>query len=293
MVTMRKTLMMLMMAAPLLLNAQTAAEHKKTGRAALDASNADAAVKSFEKAVALEPNSSDNHLWLARAVGTVAQNSSVLRQPFLARRAKSEFEKSVQLDANNIGGREGMMLFYLFAPGVMGGSVAKAREQATAIAKISPLRGYFARGTIANNQKDPATAEKEYRAAAAAFPDSLNAVTALVNIQISASHPDSAFAVTDKYLARHPDDITAQFWLGRIAAVTGTQLDRGEKAVRNVMSAPGVGTEAGLPTQWAAHFRLGQIAAHRGNKALAKTEFEKCLEINPKFDQAKKALKAL
>lgn len=281
------------LAAPSAARAQSAADHAKAGTASLNANNADAAVKSFEKAIAAEPNNSDYHLWLARAVGTVAQNASVLRQPFLARRAKAEFEKAVQLDPNSIGGREGMMQFYLLAPSVMGGSLGKAREQAAVIAKLNPMRGFFARATIANNQKDPATAEKEIRGAAAAFPDSLNALTSLVNVHTNANRPDTAFAVLDKYLSKHPDDLTAQFWIGRTAAVLGVQLDRGEKAIKTVMTAPGVGTETGLPTLWAAHFRLGQIAVHRGNKVLAKQEFEKCLAINPKYEPAKRALKTL
>ena len=71
MVSMKRILTMVMAAsimAPLALSAQSAAEHAKTGTAALNANNADAAVKSFEKAVAAEPNNSDYHLWLARAV---------------------------------------------------------------------------------------------------------------------------------------------------------------------------------------------------------------------------------
>ena len=166
-------------ASPASLCAQSAVAEFKTGRALMDSNKADAAVKAFERAVALDDKNPEYHLWLGNAVGSVAQNASVLRQPFLARRVKAEFERAVQLDPSNIGAREGLVSFYVRAPGVMGGSMARAREQAEAIAKINPMRGHFARASIAVNQKDLATAERELRAAADENPDSLNAATRL------------------------------------------------------------------------------------------------------------------
>jgi tetratricopeptide (TPR) repeat protein len=119
---------------PSLLGAQTAAEHFKRGRALLDSNKADAAVKAFEKAVALDDKNSEYHRWLGDALGSVAQHASVFRQPFLAKRIKSEFERTVQLDPSSLQGHDGLLQFYLLAPGIMGGSVTRAREQAELIA---------------------------------------------------------------------------------------------------------------------------------------------------------------
>ena len=77
--------------APGALLAQSFDALMRTGRAQLDSNKADDAVKSFEKAVKLDSRNSDAHLWLARAVGTVAQRANTLRQPFLARRSKAAF----------------------------------------------------------------------------------------------------------------------------------------------------------------------------------------------------------
>ena len=278
---------------PANLTAQRGAEQYKTGRALMDSNKTDAAIKAFEKAVALDEMNADYHLWLGRAVGTVAQNASVLRQPFLARRVRAEFERTVELDPSNIGAREGLVTFYIQAPGVMGGSIAKAREQADAIAKISPMRGHFARASIAGNQKDAATVEREFRAAADESPDSVAAATTLANFLANSNRGDEAFVVVDRYLAHHPGDLLATFWIGRLAAVTGKQLERGEKALRTVLATPGLGTEPNQPAPFAVHYRLGDIAAKGGNKELARKEYEKTLELNPKFEGARKALKAL
>lgn len=280
--------------APGVARAQSFADLIRTGRAHLDSSRADDAVKSFEKAIKANSQSSDAHLWLARALGTVAQRANVLRQPFLAKRAKSEFEKAVDLDPNSIGGREGMMQFYLLAPGVMGGSAAKAREQAAAIAKLNALRGHFAAATIANNQKDLPRAEKAFRAAAAEFPDSLNAVTSLANFLANNGRGDEAFAPLDRYLAKKPDDRIAMFWIGRTAGVTGKQLDRGEQMLRAVLvSQPSTPADGPRVATEAIHLRLGDIAAKRGDKAKARAEYEAALRLNPNFEQAKRTLKAL
>lgn len=90
----------------------------------------DGAVLWLEKAVALDATSSENQLWLGRAYGSQAIKANVFKQASLAGKVKTAFEKSVELDANNLDARFGVIDFYLQAPGIMGGSVEKAREQA-------------------------------------------------------------------------------------------------------------------------------------------------------------------
>jgi tetratricopeptide (TPR) repeat protein len=272
--------------------APSASDHYKAGRNAFG-QKPDEAVRQFEQAVSLDDKNADYHYWLARALGNVAQSASVIRQPLLARRVKSEFERVLQLDPSNISGREGLLQFYLQAPGIMGGSASKAREQAADIAKLSPLRGHLAQATIANFEKDRPAAEREDRAAATGFPDSIVAVTALANLLANSNRSDEAFVVVDRYLARKPGDVLALWWVGRAAATTGIQLERGEQALRAVLMAPGVGTDPNLPAPANIHFRLGDILAKKGAKEQARKEYEKALELNPQLDAARKALKAL
>lgn len=272
--------------------APSASDHYRMGRSAFG-QNPDEAVKEFEKAVLLDDRNAEYHYWLARALGNVAQSASVVHQPFLARRVKSEFERVLQLDPSNIGGREGLLQFYLRAPGIMGGSAAKAREQAVDIARLSALRGHLARAIIASFEKDRPAAEREDRAAASESPDSIVAVTALANLLANSNRSDEAFVVMDKYLARRPGDVLALWWVGRVAATTGMQVERGEHALRTVLVAPGVGTDPNLPTPANIHLRLGDILAKKGAKEQARREYEKALELNPQLEAARKALKAL
>ncbi len=277
---------------PLALEAQTGSDHYKQGVAAMQANDGDAAVKAFEKAVAADEKNADYHLWLARALGVVAQKANVLRQPFLARRCKTEFERTTQLDPSNIPAREGLLQFYMLAPSVMGGSMAKAHEQAEAIAKLSKLRGHFARGAIASKDKDVPTLERELRAAWVESPDSLAAVTSWANFLVNNKRADEAVPVVDKFLATQKDNVVAQVWLGRVTTAAGKQLDRGEQALRAALASPALGAD-GNPAPASVHFRLGELLARKGDKAAARQSFETALKLNPKLDQARKALKEL
>ncbi|HYV99072.1 MAG TPA: tetratricopeptide repeat protein [Gemmatimonadaceae bacterium] len=284
-------LALLVFAAPLTAPAQTFDALMKTGRAQMDSNKADNAVKTFEQAVKLAPQNADAHYQLGGALGTVAEKASVFKQPFLAKRVKSEFEKAVELDPRHIGARNGLVQFYLKAPGVMGGSVDKAREQAAAIMAINRLRGHFARAEIANDQKDLAGEETEYRAAFNEFPDSLNALTTLVSFLANNNKPADAFVPIERYLAAKPNDRVALYWYARSAAVTGTHLERGEQILRNMIANP-VDTGPRIARE-GMHYRLGDIAAKKGDAATARAEYQEALRINPKFEPARKALSAM
>src|SRR3954469_3024362 len=107
------------------------------GRIAMAQNRSSDAVDWFEKAVDRDVNVAEYHLWLGNALGDEAEKASKLRQPFLARRVKTEFETAVRLDPRNIDARHGLVQFYSMAPGFMGGGMEKAEEQAREIGKIN------------------------------------------------------------------------------------------------------------------------------------------------------------
>lgn len=271
--------------------AQSFDELMAKGKAYLDSNKGDDAVKWYEKAVKANDKNSDAHLGLARAVGTVAANANVLRQPFLAKRAKSEFDKAAELDPNSVGAHEGLLQFYLRAPGVMGGSINKAKEEAAKIAQLNPFRGHFAANQVANNQKDLAAAEKNWRAFYAAYPDSVSPMTNLAAFLINNNRAEEAWPVVEKFMAKQPDNVLGQWWFIRTSAATGKQMDKAEQFARTLLAIP-AGQSPRVAND-ALHFRLGEIHAKRGDKARARAAYEEALKVNPKHEGAKKALAAL
>ena len=51
-----------------------------------------------EKAVSLQPNNGEYHLWLGRTYGEKADASSFIHAAGLAKKVRNEFERAVQLD---------------------------------------------------------------------------------------------------------------------------------------------------------------------------------------------------
>lgn len=247
----------------------------------------------FERAVAADERNGVYHLWLGNAVGQQAATASTVRQPFLARRIKAEYERAVELDPNLLDAREGLISFYMLAPGFMGGSPAKAREQQREIAARNAYRGHVAASTIATFARDTVGAERALRSAIAAAPDSVRPVVTLAQRQASWGRVPAAFATLDEALKRRPTDIALRYQVGRLAATTGQQLPRGEQLLRQLLTEPEWPVEALLPSRATVHFRLGTVLEKVGKKPDARAQYERAIALDPQLKPAKDALAAL
>ena len=260
------------------------------GRSLLGLRKTDEAVDSLEKAAKLAPRRSDVYLSLARAYGRAAQEASLLRKPGLAKNAHAAWLKAVALDPANVDAREDLVTFYLVAPGFMGGSVDKAREQAGEIAKRDAVRGATARASIAMNQKDPATAERILQEALAKHPGDARLRDALGLFYQTQERWDAAFEVYEGTLAADPDAWDAIYSIGRTAALSGQRLDRGAAALKRYL---GHTPDPNSPPIANAHYRLGMIYEKQGNQAAARAEYQAAIKLDPKLDDARAALKKL
>jgi tetratricopeptide (TPR) repeat protein len=81
-------------------------------------------------------------------------------------------------------------------------------------------------------------AEREYVAAASENPDSAVAHLALSVFYQKTRRWDDAFAVLDRLLPAKPDEIRAHYRIGRAAALSGMQLDRGERSLKLWIAKP-------------------------------------------------------
>jgi len=69
----------------------------------------------------------------------------------------------VRLSPNDVDARLDLAEFYAEAPTIVGGGEQKARAQAQSIAALNPAREHWVYARIAEEKKDAATAEREYR----------------------------------------------------------------------------------------------------------------------------------
>jgi tetratricopeptide (TPR) repeat protein len=259
------------------------------GREAHNAAQRDEAVSLFERAVALDPTSSLYHVWLGHAYSRQLSNANFLRKPFIARRAGEAYNTAVKLEPTSIDAAEARLEFFLGAPGMVGGGVDKARAEAARIATLDAYRGSMAEARIAQHDKEWSKAERLYRSLMADYPDRTAAVDALMTILQNASRFDEAFKIVDDRLARRPDETVSLYNLGRLSALSGEHLARGEAALQRFLTL----TATDPVRQSHAHYRLGMIKEKMGDVHTAATEYQAAIDLYPRHEPAAAALKKI
>ena len=249
------------------------------------------AAKAFERAVQADDRSSENHYWLGRTYGVQVLTASVLRQPALARRTRASLERAVELDPGNLDARAALMQYYLRAPGIVGGSVAKARQQVAEVRRRNAYRGGQLAATVERREKNWTAAVQEYERLIAQYPDSAAPWSSLASAYGDQKRWDDAFRTIDRFLAAHPRELLAQYAIGRAAGESGQQLERGAAALRLYIA--GATPGPGEPTVATAHLRLGTVHERQGKKDLARAEYETALRLEPTLEAAREALKRL
>jgi tetratricopeptide (TPR) repeat protein len=252
--------------------------------------NYETAADWLAKAATLAPARSDVQLWLGRAYGRLALEASLFRQPGLAKKAKTAYDRAVVLDPNNLDARADLVQYYLQAPGFMGGSVEKAREQAAEIRKRDATRGILASVTIRFHEKDAAGAERELTEAIQKAPAEPRLRLALANLYQSQERWDAAFEALEAVLKTDPDNWDALYAMGRTGALSGKRLDRAEDCLKRYLGHTPGPDSAPLAN---AHFRLGMVYEKKGNKAAARTEYQTAVKLDPNLKDAKEALAKL
>lgn len=247
----------------------------------------DAAAREFEVAVRTEPNNPVYHFWAGRAHADQAANAALLRQPGLARKTKSDFEKAIALAPNYIAPREALVHFSLRAPTFVGGGTDRARAQVIEILRRDPYRGGFAKATVELRTGDSTAAMQTYRQLIDQFPDSGVPWLQLGAIHVARREHEAAWRLTDQLERRFPVWMPAKFGVGRLAAETGQQLERGEEALRAYVAYQ---PKAGEPTHALAHYHLGIILERRGDREQAQRAYQQVLVLDPQHRQAKEAL---
>lgn len=96
--------------------------------------------------------------------------------------------------------------------------------------------------------------------------------------------------MVDRFERARPDAPISSYLIGRVAAETGEQLERGEAALRAYLQVTPKPNERSLA---AAHWRLGVIFEKRGDIATARQEFASAATMDPNLKAAKETLARL
>ena len=253
----------------------------------------DDAIAAAKRAVALKPNSSDYHLWLGRSYGQKAESISSwhwLTALSLAGKTRSEFEKAVALDSNNVGARSDLAEFYAEAPGIVGGGKDKARQQADQLASRNAASAHWIKGLLAEKDKDLATAEREYRAAVDASKGEGGRWLDLASFYKRAGRTKDMQHAIDQALAADKKRGEVFFDAATILYQSDLDLAAAARLVRDYLSSENKVEEA---PAFRAHFLLGNILEKQGQKQAALAEYRAALGLNSDFADARDALDRL
>ena len=122
------------------------------GEAYYEAKDYGRATDVLERAVKLNPKSSNAQLWLGRAWGRRAENNKLMGLSW-ARRAKDGFEKAVALDPLNTDALDDLFEYYFEAPGIVGGGLEKAEAVARKILALDKAWGEKLLAKVAAKKK--------------------------------------------------------------------------------------------------------------------------------------------
>jgi tetratricopeptide (TPR) repeat protein len=215
-----------------------------------------AALTHLEKALELFPEDARLHNALGDAYGLAAQRAPLLSKLKWAAKCRAAYERAVELEPCNPAYRMSLLGYCLAAPRVAGGGAVKARAHAMAVAELDAAAGRVA----------------------------------WVTLHLAEGEPARAFALLKSALEKTPDDFHTLYQIGRCAAVSGQELERGEDALRKCLELPPLFGD-GLPTHAHVQFRLGNILEKQGKSVEAGEAYSAATRLNPDLRPDKMVLK--
>lgn len=218
------------------------------------------ASKSFELAVAANGDNADHLLWLGRALGRRAERATGFAKLGAfgqARRARESFEKAIVVDPRHPVALRSLLDFYVAAPGIVGGGVAKAEPLAKRIAALNPADGQRAWATIHSGRKEFDRAESALREAVRLDPQEIGHQLSLASFLARQGRLDESDSLFAEALERAPD--SPAVWFSRAKALV--RAERGLEEARSLLNRY---LAAELPTpdsdpHWQARELLEQI----------------------------------
>jgi tetratricopeptide (TPR) repeat protein len=250
----------------------------------------DKGVTACEKAVALDSENAQYHLWLGRIYGERADHAGFWTAAGLAKRVRNEFETAVRLNPDSAEARTDLAEFYLEAPGIVGGGRDKAEAQAQKLASMDPVKAGWVKGRLAEKKKDLVAAENEYRAAIEA---SHGAGLAWLNLAFFYRHTgrldsmEGAIQHASSAPVNQPEvlmECAEMLLRAKRDLPQATQLLR-----RYLSSSP---TAESAPT-FKAHYLLGTALEQQGDKLAAAQQYRASLSLAKSFTPAQHALDRL
>jgi tetratricopeptide (TPR) repeat protein len=251
----------------------------------------DPAIKSAERAVAIDGQNSVYHEWLGRAYGEKADHAGWFSAISLAKKTRKEFETAVQLDEKNYSARQALIEFDCSAPGLVGGGEDKALPQIRQLAELDAAEGHYAAGNCRRQKKDFAAADAEFTKALESDPKSAELIYDIGDYALKHNQPERMLAVADTGERVAPGDPRGKFYRGVALVLQKENPEEAERLLEEYAKKAPI--RSGYPRPAAAHVWLGRLFEDQNKMEDAAKEFETALKLDPKNKMAQETLKRL
>jgi tetratricopeptide (TPR) repeat protein len=260
-------------------------------KAYLQTNQTDSAIKSAEKAVAINPNNSEYHDWLGQAYGDKASHASIFSAYPLARKTQKEFETAVKLDEHNFDAAQNLVEYDCTAPSIVGGGEDKAQPIIQKLLSLDAAQGHYAEGNCRLQKKDLAGVDAAFTQALTSKPKSIAQIYNMAVYFAGRGQGDKVLAAADAGLAVAPGDPRVKFMRAVGWTLKGENQAEAEKNLREYLSLNS--SIADYPSSASAHYWIGRLYESRKNTVGARSEYETALKLDPKYKNAQEALKKL
>lgn len=235
------------------------------------------AVEQLEKAVELDATNAEYHYQLAEAYLANFEYASFFQKLFIAPKVKTHLELAVQGDPSSILYRDALIQYYVAAPGILGGSFVKAREQADEIGRRDPYLGTLAHAGILSEEGNGEESLSLYKRAMRAQPRSWEAYHRLGMHYLNIQETDEAITMFRKYVDLASEQANSYNCLGQAYQQKGMYAEAIVAFQKALEKDPLL-----------AHlvFRIAQLCELKGMKNPALENYQRYLSMIPRGHDA-------
>ncbi len=259
-----------------------------------DATRHEAALKHLEACTARLPQAAMCHYGAGSVLGAQALSQGMLKALGSVGRVRDSLARALELDPLLYAARNALVQFYLVVPGIAGGSVAKAREIASAASARQPEHAKLLLALIDMNQKKNEQAERGLASVRAGDDKELAADVAEVWAQLGFTYLNDkqdtkARSAFERVVRERPASPNGHYGLGRVLTDAG-QFDQAIVSFERAAALDRAGT---LPIEYRA--ALAHLA--KGDREKARTLLTRFVAAgkgsSKNLDDAKKRLAQL
>lgn len=248
------------------------------------------AIAHIRQATELQPDTARYWMELATAYGALAGQGFILFRPFRTRKARGFLRRAVEAEPDRIEARMALYQYELFTPPLYGGSRKRAKEILAWVRERNDYHGGIGQALWHLTAEQRTQGRAELEKVMAAYPDSLAPYSMVGGLHREKKEWTEAFALLDRFRARHPDNLMLRFEYAATARLSG---ERVPEAIR--MLTPYLSHEPGLnePSLAAAHYELGKLYEKNEQDDQARAQYTAALKADTAFTPARTALRVL